>query len=59
MLDMFTEVAAENRPSMGNMSAAVSGVQATLGPHCQPVILLGRSQQGGFGAREGGELVGD
>jgi hypothetical protein len=41
------------------MSAALSRVQATLGPNRQSVILLDSSQERGFGAREDGEFVGD
>jgi hypothetical protein len=52
---MFIELAAEHR----NVATALPRVQATLGSHCQTVILLGNSQERGFGAREDGEPVGD
>jgi hypothetical protein len=56
---MFTESAAERRPSTGTWQPRYPGVQATLGSHCQTVILLGNLQERGFGAREDGEAVGD
>ncbi len=59
MADMFTKSAAERRPSTGTWQPRYPGVQATLGSHCQTVILLGNSQERGFGAREDGEAVGD